>query len=367
MKIGIILGTRPEIIKLSSVIRACRAHKLRYFIIHTNQHYSVNMDAVFFAELGLPSPRYHLEIAAKKHGEMVGRQLEAIEKILIKEKPTWVLVQGDTNTVMAGALAATKLGIKVGHVEAGLRSYDRTMPEEINRVVTDHVSDMLFAVGKRQEDILLGEGIDQKKILVTGNTIVDAVWQNLLVAEEEGVLRDLRNGYDPYERGWILLTTHRPSNVDSKHNLTTIINAATAISRQQGLPVIFPVHPRTQESLEELGIEVDYEGIIMVSPVGYLEMLSLIKAAKLIMTDSGGIQEEACILGVPSITLRENTERPETIEVGANILVGGSDEKRIIEGAEKILAAPRGWKNPFGDGRSGERIVSSINSRKSIR
>ena len=364
MKIAIVLGTRPEIIKLSSIIRECQKRELDYFIIHTGQHYSANMDAVFFEELDLPAPKYNLQIEATQHGTMVGRQLEAIEKILIDEKPNWVLVQGDTNTVLAGALAASKLGIKVGHVEAGLRSYDREMPEEINRVLTDHLADKLFAVGEKQRNNLLQEGIDEKRIAVVGNTIVDAIWQNQQLAQEKGTLTAIKEKYQLEK--WVLLTCHRPSNADAPENLRSIMAAAETLGRETGRPVIFPIHPRTKKNLVENNLSINEEVVRIIEPVGYLEMLSLISGAELVMTDSGGIQEEACVLGVPSVILRENTERPEVLEVGAGQLVGGNDEQRILTGAREMLRVKKDeeghekWTNPFGDGKSGERIIDLI-------
>lgn len=352
-KIGIILGTRPEIIKLSPIIRECHKRKIDYFIIHSNQHYSENMDAIFFKELELPHPKYNLEIGSCTHGQMTGRMIEKIEEILIEEKPNWILVQGDTNTVMAGALAASKLQIKVGHIEAGLRSYDRSMPEETNRIVTDHISDGLFSPTQKQADILVKEGISKEKIYITGNTIVDAVYQNIKLLEKHPELTHYQN------ENYFLLTTHRPSNVDNKENLSELIDALTEVSKKYNYPVYFPIHPRTKKQIEIFNIKINEKKIKLMDPVGYLEMLALEKNAKLIFTDSGGIQEEACILKTPSLTLRENTERPETIEVGASILVGHNKEL-IIPSTEKMLYINRNWSNPFGNGNSSKLILNSI-------
>lgn len=344
MKICFILGTRPEIIKLSPVIRQCVSQKIQHFIIHSNQHYSKNMDDVFFKELELEPPKYNLNVGSGLHGEMTGKILTGVEKILINEKPDWVLVQGDTNTVMAGALAASKLHIKVGHVEAGLRSYDNDMPEETNRIVTDHISDALFCPTQKQADILLGEAIDKSKIFVTGNTIVDAVQQNLKLIKNNKNLQK-----------YFLLTTHRPSNVDSKENLTELLEAITEISQKYNYPIYFPVHPRTKKQIEIFNIKINSDFIKLMDPVGYLDMLALEKDAQLIFTDSGGIQEEACILQVPSLTLRDNTERPETVEVSATILVGHNKQK-ILSSVEIMLNTPKTWPNPFGDGNAGKKI-----------
>ena len=353
-KICLILGTRPEIIKLSPIIRELQRKKHGYFIIHTNQHYSSNMDEIFFKELNLPQPKHNLNIGSGTHGDTTGRILQSIESVLLKENPTWVIVQGDTNTVLAGALAASKLQIKIGHVEAGLRSYDRTMPEEINRILTDHMSDLLFCPTQKQANILLKEGIDKNKIKVTGNTIVDAVYQNINLIKNHFKF----NHYQ--KENYFLLTTHRPSNVDNKKNLQSIIEAINQISQKYKVKTYFPVHPRTKKQLELFKIKLDPKFFNILEPVGYLEMLALQKNAKLIFTDSGGIQEEACILQVPSITLRENTERPETIEVGASILTGPNKQK-IISATAKQLKCKRNWPNPFGTKDSSLRIMNLIN------
>ena len=353
LKVAIIVGTRPEIIKMSPVIRKCVSNNIDYFIIHSNQHYSENMDAIFFKELELPSPKYNLNVGSGLHGEMIAKIILGVEKILIEEKPNWVLVQGDTNTVIAGALLASKLQIKIGHVEAGLRSYDRSMPEEINRLVTDHVSDVLFAPTKKQADILISEGIPSEKIIISGNTIVDAVHQNMALVEKHHELYHYK-----FEK-YFLLTMHRPSNVDNEDNLTELLSAITDISVKHGHPVYFPIHPRTRKQIENFGIKINQNYIKLMDPVGYLEMLALENNAELIFTDSGGIQEEACILQVPSITIRENTERPETLEVGSSILVGHASQK-IVSATEIMLKRKRNWPNPFGDGNSSEKIVNNI-------
>lgn len=351
MKIAFVLGTRPEIIKLSPVIRECISRKIEHFIIHSNQHYSENMDAIFFRELELEPPKYNLNVGSGLHGKMTGKILTGVEKILLEEKPDWVLVQGDTNTVMASALAAAKIGIKVGHVEAGLRSYDRTMPEEINRIVTDHISDALFCPTQKQAAILLGEGIDQSKIFVTGNTIVDAVNQNLKLIKTK-----------TSSEKYFLLTTHRPSNVDNKANLSELLDAIIQVSAKYNFTVYFPTHPRTKKQIDTFGININTNQIKLMDPTGYLEMLALEKNAQLIFTDSGGIQEEACILQVPSLTLRDNTERPETLEVGASVLVG-HDKQKILTETDKMIKIPRNWPNPFGNGKSSEKIIQIINDQ----
>lgn len=352
MKIAFILGTRPEIIKMSPVIRTCVDQKIDHFVIHSNQHYSENMDAIFFKELELEQPKHNLNVGSGLHGEMTAKILTGTENILLQEKPDWVLVQGDTNTVLAGALATSKLGIKIGHVEAGLRSYDRTMPEEINRILTDHISDALFAPTQKQADILLNEGIDKTKIFVTGNTIVDAVFQNIKLVDKHPELSHYST------ENYFLLTCHRPSNVDSKENLSKLLTAIATVAQKYNYPVYFPIHPRTKKQIEIFNIQID-SSIKLIDPVGYLEMLALEKNAKLIFTDSGGIQEEACILQVPSLTLRDNTERPETLDVGASVLVGYNTQKIITE-ADRLIAIKRNWPNPFGDGTAALKIINQI-------
>jgi UDP-N-acetylglucosamine 2-epimerase (non-hydrolysing) len=355
MKIFIILGTRPEIIKMSPVVRACQKNKVNFAILHTNQHYSKNLDKIFFKELNLPQPRYNLNVGSGTHAEQTAKILIGIEKVLIKERPDIVLVEGDTNTVLAGALAAAKLHIKIGHIEAGLRSYFREMPEEINRVLTDHCSDFLFAPTKQAKEILLKEGISGKRIFVTGNTIVDAVFQNIKLAEKKSkILKDL----NLQEERYFLMTAHRAENVDDKERLKGILKGAEMISQEFTLPVIYPIHPRTRKMLKEFKLFVS-KNIHLLEPLGYLDFLQLQKGAKLILTDSGGIQEEACIIKVPCITLRDNTERPETLLVKSNILVG-TDPQKIVKSAKKMLNLKKDWKNPFGSGESAEKIIKII-------
>ncbi len=355
MQIAIVLGTRPEIIKMSPIIRYCEERNLDYSLIHTGQHYSYELDAAFFHELELPRPDYKLDVGSGTHAEQTGKILVGLESILIRDKPDVVLVQGDTNTVMGSALAAAKLNVDVGHVEAGLRSWDRTMPEEVNRLLTDHISRYLFAPTEKAKANLLREGIDEKKILVVGNTVVDAVLQNIEIAHQRSsILRDL----DVAPGGYFLITSHRQENVDNQTKLESLIAALEALYSTYAIPILFPAHPRTSKRLREFGLSVP-EGVRIIDPQGYLAFLLLEKSARLILTDSGGIQEEACILHVPCVTLRENTERPETLDVGANVLTG-MDPERILEAVSTMLSAEATWANPFGDGNSGKRIVESL-------
>ncbi|MFH0829332.1 MAG: UDP-N-acetylglucosamine 2-epimerase (non-hydrolyzing) [Candidatus Kerfeldbacteria bacterium] len=356
MKHCFILGTRPEIIKLSPLIRVAQSRKLDYCIIHTNQHYTASMDEIFFRELKLPTPHFNLHIGSEYHSTQTGKMLISLDETFRKCWPDVVYVEGDTNTVMAGALAASKeQNVTLAHVEAGLRSYDRTMPEEFNRIIADHLSDLLFAPTKLQAQILTTEGIDPKKIFVTGNTIVDAVTQHLEIAEQ------MVNPLDRYglkAKSYAVLTMHRPGNVDDPRILLRLINAINTFAER--MPVLFPVHPRTRGALDALKPTI-HRNLHPVEPIGYLKMLRLMKQAKLIVTDSGGIQEEACVLRVPCITIRENTERPETLDVGGNVLVG-SDEKKLIDAVDHFARTKIEWSNPFGDGHSAERMIDIATS-----
>jgi len=353
MKIGIILGTRPEIIKLSPIIFACEELDLDYFILHTNQHYTKEMDSIFFKELQIPQPEINLNIGSGSHGYQTGIMLQKIEKILLERRVEIILVQGDTNTVLAGSLAGCKIGVKIAHVEAGLRSYDRRMPEEINRVVADHVADYCFAPTETEGKILAREGIPSEKIYVTGNTIVDAVNRY-----SEKARNTIIEEFGIYQKEYLFLTTHRPSNVDFKEKLLELIKGLELVIKHTKLPVIFPVHPRTRNKLEEFNLYLP-EGVRCIKPVSYLESIALQRDARCVITDSGGIQEEACILGVPCVTLRENTERPQTIEIGANILTGVNSDK-ILAGYQEMLEKKVEWENPYGDGRSGKRIIEIL-------
>ncbi|MEM1672684.1 MAG: UDP-N-acetylglucosamine 2-epimerase (non-hydrolyzing) [Archaeoglobaceae archaeon] len=349
--IAIILGTRPEIVKMSPVIRQCEKNCVDYFILHTGQHYSYEMDRIFFEELELPKPKYNLNIGSGSHAEQTAKMLVSIEKVLIEEEPSLVLVHGDTNTTLAGALASAKLHIPIGHVEAGLRSFDRRMPEEINRVLVDHISDYLFAPTDNAKLNLLKEGIEESKIFVTGNTIVDAVYQNLEIAMKRSNILE-RLSLKP--KNYFLVTLHRQENVDFKERLEKIIEGLRLIYEEFSTTIILPIHPRTKKMIEKFGLNLD--GINTINPVGFMDFLQLEANAKLILTDSGGVQEESCILGVPCVTLRETTERPETIEVGANILAGVEPE-RILSSVKKMIERKNKWQNPFGDGKAAERIL----------
>jgi len=315
LKISIVLGTRPEIIKMSPVIRECNRLGLDYFILHTGQHYSYNMDRIFLDQLELPEARYNLDIGSGNHGEQTGRMLMGIEKILQEEQPDVVLVEGDTNTVLAGALVAYKLGSR---------------------------------------KILLGEGLPEEKVFVTGNTIVDAVYQNLEISE--GNRGDVLDDHE-LERGcYFLCTVHRQGNVDDREVFSSILRGLELVSREFEVPVVYPVHPRAKKRIGEFGLKPK---VMLIDPVDFLTFLQLERGAGLILTDSGGVQEEACILGTPCVTLRENTERPETLYVGSNVLAG-TRASDILAAAKKMALKDRTWDNPFGKGNSSEIIVDII-------
>jgi len=354
MKISIIVGTRPEIIKMSPIIRECEKQNLDYFILHTGQHYSYDMDRAFFEQLELPPPKYNLDVGSGSHAEQTGNILIGVEKILQKQNPDIVLVEGDTNTVLATALAAAKLHIKVGHVEAGLRSYDRTMPEEINRILTDHCSDILFAPTEKSKQNLLKENIQENKIFVTGNTIVDAVFQNQkLATKKSNILKEL----ELQPKGYFLVTIHRQENSDERNRFEGILEGLKQLNKNYNIPVIYPVHPRAQKKMQEF--KLSSERIKLVKPLDFFGFLQLEENARLVLTDSGGVQEETCILGVPCVTLRDNTERPETLDIEANILAGTNPEK-IVECVSLMDAKNKKWKNPFGSGDAGKKIVKIV-------
>jgi UDP-N-acetylglucosamine 2-epimerase (non-hydrolysing) len=353
--VAVMLGTRPEIIKLAPVISACTKHDVRCTIIHTGQHYSDHLDSVFFEQLGLPEPDYNLRIGSASHGEQTGTMLIEAERVLEDVSPDTVLVQGDTNSVLAGALAASKMDIELGHVEAGLRSFNREMPEELNRIVTDHLADQLFAPTEKSEQNLRNEGIPASRITVTGNTVVDALYRNRRLAQENSsILREL----NLVEKSFFVLTVHRAENVDTETRFEALLSGVSQVARKHQTPVLYPIHPRAQNRLTEFDIEPSPE-IRLIEPQEYLDFLRLEDEASLILTDSGGVQEEACILGTPCVTLRESTERPETVDIGANVL-SGHTPKAIRSCADQMVQKEGNWENPFGDGKAGQRILHEI-------
>ena len=346
MKIVSIVGARPQFIKCAPVSRELRKEH-EEILVHTGQHYDHGMSEVFFEELAIPKPDYNLGIGSGTHGHQTGAMLGAIEDVLQKEEPDFVLVYGDTNSTLAGALAAAKLHIPVAHVEAGLRSFDRRMPEEINRVLTDHCSDLLFCPTETAARNLAAEGVT-KGVHLVGDVMYDAMNYNRRVAEERSrILEDLEVRPGRY----LAVTVHRPSNTDDRENMVAIIGALG----EAGVPIVFPAHPRTRRFLNEYGLLAAMpKNVRVIEPLGYLDMLHLIAHAAKILTDSGGVQKEAYMLGVPCITLRENTEWVETVEAGWNVLVGA--EQELITDAIHAFSPVSRQKNLFGDGDACIRI-----------
>ncbi|MDI6866530.1 non-hydrolyzing UDP-N-acetylglucosamine 2-epimerase [Methanoculleus sp.] len=342
MKIASIVGARPQFIKCAPVSREIRKD-YQEVLIHTGQHYDHGMSEIFFEELGIPKPDYNLGIGSGTHGHQTGAMLAAIEDVLEREGPDAVIVYGDTNSTLAGALAAAKLHIPVAHVEAGLRSFDRRMPEEVNRVLTDHCSEILFCPTKTAVSNLAAEGI-RKGVFLVGDVMVDAMNYNRGVAEERS--RILENvGVEPGD--YLVVTVHRPSNTDRRDSMAAILGALGDVER----PVVFPVHPRTRKFLDEYGLLAKIPAnVILTEPLGYLDMIRLMAHAEKILTDSGGIQKEAYLLGVPCITLRENTEWVETVESGWNVLVG-AERDRVLDAVLHFSPTVR-QKNLFGEGNA---------------
>ena len=360
MKIAISLGTRPEIIKMSPIIRLLDKNGYNFILIHSGQHYSKDMDSVFFEELNLPKPDYNLNVGSSTHALQTSKILKGIEPILVSEKPDIILVQGDTNTVLASALAASKLGIKVGHIEAGLRSFDNSMPEEVNRILTDHISSLLFCPTEISVSNVIKEGIDSSKVFLTGNTIVDSLYYYDSLITKHSILKR----YKVLSKDYFLATIHRQENVDVFSRLEAIINSLKDLSMKYNKEILFPVHPRTMKMINKF--KLCTEPVNLINPVGYLDFLSLQKNAKLILTDSGGVQEESCILGVPCITLRNNTERPETVNVGSNILTDVESDS-VLSAASILIDKSFSWQNPFGDGNSAQTIIDIIKDQMAVK
>ena len=357
MKIVSIVGARPQFVKCAPLSRELRKSHSEV-LVHTGQHYDPEMSDVFFRELSIPEPDYHLEVGSGPHGKQTGLILARVEEVLQNERPDMVIVYGDTNSTLAGALAAAKMHIPVGHVEAGLRSFDRSMPEEINRVLTDHISDLLFCPTETAVRNLANEGITSGVHLV-GDVMVDALHFNREIAMENSRVLD-RLGLE--EKGYLVATIHRPANTDSSHNMEEIIGAFG----EAGMPVVFPAHPRTRKYLKEYGLIDNLpSNILLTEPVGYLDMLRLMAGASKILTDSGGVQKEAYIFGVPCITLRENTEWVETVEDGWNVLVG-ADREKITEAIRKFEPAGT-QREVFGTVGASGRIVRVIGEYGDLR
>ena len=364
MKILNVVGARPNLVKIAPLLREMRKHpEIHPLLVHTGQHYDERLSEVFFRQMGIGEPDINLEVGSGSHAWQTAEILKRIEPVLLQHQPDLVLVVGDVNSTIAASLAAVKLGISVAHVESGLRSFDRTMPEEINRVLTDALADYLFVTEEDAVDNLIREGRSRECIYLVGNVMIDALRYFLPLAqksrlgEELGLEKD--NGFHPFA----VLTLHRPSNVDSSEKLESLLNVIEEVAER--LQVVFPVHPRTQKIIERLGGRGDSR-LKLIPPVGYLDFLFLLSRSKLVLTDSGGIQEETTALGVPCLTLRENTERPVTVTHGTNEIVG-LDSAKIRNGVDTVLAGK--WKAgrlpQFWDGHAAERIVDILKSRLS--
>jgi len=344
-----VVGARPNFVKAAPVLRAIRQRGMRQTLVHTGQHYDRNMSDVFFTELQIPEPDFNLEVGSGTHSWQTAEIMQRFEPVVLERKPDMVLVYGDVNSTVAAALVCAKLLIPISHVEAGLRSFDRTMPEETNRIVTDRLSDLLFTPSEDGDVNLLSEGVPKERIHRVGNVMIDSLIQFLPAARNVP-----KNGFPDR---FALVTLHRPSNVDDSQNLQGILDSLMEVSEH--LDIVFPVHPRTRQRIEKFGI--DAEKLHLLEPVPYIEFLSLQTRAAVVITDSGGIQEETTYLGIPCLTLRPNTERPITVTLGTNILVG-EDKKRLGSELRNVLAgkAKKGVIPPLWDGHAGDRVADIL-------
>ena len=360
LKIINVVGARPNFMKIAPIIKAmdCYPGEIEHLLVHTGQHYDQKMSKAFFDDLGMPRPDIDLGVGSGSHAEQTGQMMVKFERVCLEERPDLVIVVGDVNSTMACAITAKKLGIRVAHVEAGLRSRDLTMPEEINRLCTDVLCDYLFTTDPGAGENLRAEGVADEKIIFVGNVMIDTLLQHKAMAEKLTTSRDMGLKAGQYA----VLTLHRPSNVDDKETLNGIFEALAAIGEQ--LPIVFPIHPRTRKMMDAFGLAhylepgEDGMGLLVTEPLGYLEFLHLIMNARMVLTDSGGLQEETTVLGVPCITLRHNTERPITCEQGTNVVIG-NDKNCILAAADDVLEGrvvagrvPEKW-----DGKAAERIV----------
>jgi len=355
-----VVGARPNFMKLAPVLRAFEG-RAEQVVVHTGQHYDANMSDIFFQQLGIGHPDINLEVGSSSQAQQTAQVMTKIEPVLIEQKPDTVVVYGDVNSTVAAALVATKLGIEVAHVEAGLRSFDRTMPEEINRVVTDRIADLLFTPSEDGDENLRREGVSPEKIQRIGNVMIDTLVRLLPAAEEAIAKSPLATWIG---KPYALVTLHRPSNVDDPQALLATCRALASVARD--LPVIFPVHPRTRARLAAMAAD-EPASLHLCEPLGYLEFLGLQKHATVVITDSGGVQEETTFLRVPCLTMRDNTERPVTVTIGTNILIGRTaarieDEvRRVLRGEAKHGAIP-----PLWDGRAAERMAEILSGRAQV-
>lgn len=361
LKVINVVGARPNFMKVAPIVAAMKraGTKFQPLVVHTGQHYDAAMSDSFFRDLELPEPDTHLGVGSASHAAQTAAVMERFEPVVLAEKPDWVLVVGDVNSTLACALVCVKLGVKVAHVEAGLRSRDRTMPEEINRLLTDQIADLLLTPSADADANLRAEGIPPERIRFVGNVMIDSLVQNLERARASQIKGQLGVTNEDYG----VLTLHRPSNVDQRDTFARILSALESITKT--LPVIFPVHPRTRKTIAELGLSdrvAAMTNLRLIDPLGYLDFLSLYSGARLVLTDSGGIQEETSFLNIPCVTLRENTERPITVELGTNVVVG-TDTTRIVSAASAALngsAKKHVGSIPLWDGHASERILDAL-------
>ncbi|MEW5985870.1 MAG: UDP-N-acetylglucosamine 2-epimerase (non-hydrolyzing) [Chloroflexota bacterium] len=354
MKVLHVVGARPNYMKTAPIMAVMGRYPADFdqVLVHTGQHYDYNMSKVFFEDLEMPPPNDFLNVGSGSHAEQTARTILAFEPVLLKHRPDWVMVVGDVNSTLACALVCAKLGVPVAHVEAGLRSRDWTMPEEVNRVLTDQMAGLLFTPSRDGDANLLAEGIASERIRFVGNVMMDTLVRMLPKAQGRGLLR----GLDLKGQRYIVVTLHRPSNVDDPAVLREIIQALYEVSHHW--PVVFPVHPRSRQRIDQLCLSANGAAVRWLEPLGYLDFLSLVRSAGLVITDSGGLQEETTYLGIPCLTVRPNTERPITVEIGTNRLVASQREalvaavEAVIHGDVKPGQVPEGW-----DGRAAERIV----------
>ena len=364
-----VVGARPNYMKIAPLMREMGRYpkKWRQILVHTGQHYDPQMSQVFFQDLGLSQPDVYLGVGSGSHSEQYARVLQTFEPVLKVHQPDWVIVVGDVNSTLACALAAAQMHIPVAHVEAGLRSFDRAMPEEVNRVLTDHISDLLFTTESSGNRNLANEGIPAEKIHFVGNTMIDTLAALLPSTDDDRICRELclsvaADGAREHwrHRPYALVTLHRPQNVDDSCALSEILGALETIA--DVVPVLFSVHPRTRKRIEENHLSVHPQRVRLLEPLGYLDFLTLMRYASLVITDSGGIQEETTYLGVPCLTVRPNTERPVTVELGTNRLVQ-RERAAILQAAQDALCSERrtqGGTPPLWDGRAAERIVQHL-------
>jgi UDP-N-acetylglucosamine 2-epimerase (non-hydrolysing) len=359
LKIFNIVGARPNLPKIAPLLREMQRHpEIEPFLIHTGQHYDDELSDIFFRQMGIPRPQFNLDVGSGSHAVQTAEVLKRVEPLLIEKKPDLVLVVGDVNSTIAVSLAAVKLGISIAHVEAGLRSFDRSMPEEINRILTDALADYLFVTEETAIEHLLREGRPREAIHFVGNVMIDSLLYFLPLASRSTIGNTLRLKTGDNWQHFAVLTLHRPSNVDSTEKLKDVLGAVYSVANE--VPVVFPVHPRTRHSLIQAKT-THHANLLIVPPLGYLDFLCLLSKARLVLTDSGGIQEETTALGVPCLTLRDNTERPVTVSQGTNLLVG-TDPAKVVAAAKEILAGKgkTGCIPKFWDGHTAERIVDIL-------